>query len=98
MSRLLFAAARGARIEYKLWGTDKWAEKEAWGLSDTTEYRIHPKDAHLQYGPISTALRNPEWSFLDRSLCRRIAMEFSTEEHACWWLDSESELHSPYSC
>ena len=44
MSRLLFAAARGARMQRS--AASDW------------EYRIHPDDAHLQYGPISTALRN----------------------------------------
>jgi hypothetical protein len=64
MSRLLFAAARGARIERShfkypyawepsriIWVTD---------LDNTDcdyDYRIHPKDEALQYGPISTALR-----------------------------------------
>lgn len=43
MSRLLFAAARGARMQRS--AASDW------------EYRIHPDDAHLQYGPISTALR-----------------------------------------
>ena len=38
--RLLFASARGARIQIFV-----------------AETRIHPDDAHLQYGPISTALR-----------------------------------------
>jgi hypothetical protein len=45
MSRLLFAAARGARI--------KWMN----GTLQPVPYYIHPDDAHLQYGPISTALR-----------------------------------------
>lgn len=27
------------------------------GLNMTYNYRIHPNDSHLQYGPISTALR-----------------------------------------
>lgn len=56
MSRLLFAAARGARIEVRY--------EKYWSLAlsvrvidDLFNYRIHPDDAHLQYGPISTALR-----------------------------------------
>jgi hypothetical protein len=56
MSRLLFAAARGARIEagYK----DTWVPAIAVYLADVfADYRIHPDDEHLQYGPISTALR-----------------------------------------
>lgn len=57
MSRLLFAAARGARIQ-------AWAGELGWRVthlfgpwSYDDGNRIHPDDAHLQYGPISTALR-----------------------------------------
>ena len=61
MSRLLHAAARGARVqrEQKLMtGTKTWWQHVPlqWGLD--YELRIHPDDAHLQYGPISTALRD----------------------------------------
>lgn len=55
MSRLLFAAARGARIEF--FSHDVWLEKELWEFLPASVYRIHPDDSHLQYGPISTALR-----------------------------------------
>ena len=56
MSRVLFAAARGARIE---WQTVYGAWKVADDIDVTQSYpqRIHPADEHLQYGPISTALR-----------------------------------------
>ena len=58
MSRLLFAAARGARIEseYHNWsnGGNDWREAD---LNRLVGSRIHPDDEHLQYGPISTALR-----------------------------------------
>ena len=56
MSRLLFAAARGARID--VWYQCKWVSAIAVRtVDDLYNYRIHPDDAHLQYGPISTALR-----------------------------------------
>lgn len=58
MSRLLFAAARGARIQ--TWGSTirKWFEVTDMHLIDEADGdRIHPDDAHLQYGPLSTALR-----------------------------------------
>ena len=56
MSRLLHAAARGARIEDD--GVGAWSESRFVHLvGGDWEYRIHPDDAHLQYGPISTALR-----------------------------------------
>ena len=56
MSRLLFAAARGARIEagYK----DTWVPAIAVYLADVfVDIRIHPDDEHLAYGPISTEVR-----------------------------------------
>ena len=60
MSRLLHAAARGAKIQ------TKWVDSgEQWQttgqlvlVDDMRYYRIHPADADLQYGPISTALRD----------------------------------------
>lgn len=59
MSRLLFAAARGARVEM-LNPFNKWCPcvdvgKLRWRPE---KCRIHPKHKHLQYGPISTALRD----------------------------------------
>ena len=55
MSRLLFAAARGARIEKPCSKT--WVETQFVFTSFDHWQRIHPEDEHLQYGPISTALR-----------------------------------------
>ena len=81
MSRLLFAAARGARIE---WQTVYGAWKVADDIDVTQSYpqRIHPDDAHWQYGPISTELRkmaedsswNSSWG---RYIARAFADEFS---------------------
>jgi hypothetical protein len=50
MNRLLHACARGARVK----GLDGeyYTTESAVGLDN-----IHPDDEHLQYGPISTALR-----------------------------------------
>lgn len=58
MSRLLFAAARGARIQTDY--RDCWIAAAYIPAGDYAEYyfRIHPDDEHRQYGPISTALRN----------------------------------------
>lgn len=59
MNRLLFAAARGARIvalDRNLgWIASSHAPLEL--SNDKRPYRIHPDDEHLQYGPISSALR-----------------------------------------
>ena len=35
-----------------------WIPAVAVRTDDMYKYRIHPADAHLQYGPISTALRD----------------------------------------
>ena len=63
MSRLLHAAARGARIQSQ-WRDahtptyQEWQTNNQFVFIDTMRhYRIHPNDEHLQYGPISTALR-----------------------------------------
>lgn len=56
MSRLLFAAARGARIQVS-YGKNVREPDCVW-LKSSIPYRIHPDDEHLQYGLISTALRH----------------------------------------
>jgi hypothetical protein len=84
MSRLLYAAARGARIQCEDYGVWSTVFAVFFGKTKYT-YRIHPEDAHLAYGPVSTALRemaedvvwNGDWaSFLAGS----IANEFT--EHS----------------
>ena len=58
MSRLLHAAARGARIQSRWVDGTQWQTTGQFMFVDgMRRYRIHPDDAHLQYGPISTALR-----------------------------------------
>ena len=60
MNRLLFAAARGAKIE-KTNDDGVFRETISAPLGSRQDsvysWRIHPDDEHLQYGPISTALR-----------------------------------------
>jgi len=65
MSRLLHAAARGARIQAldKNLGAILSSHAPLELSNDKRPYRIHPDDAHLQYGPISTALRKNAESF-----------------------------------
>ena len=55
MSRLLHAAARGAKIQVMY--QRGWIPAVVVRTDDIYKYRIHPNDAHLAYGPISTALR-----------------------------------------
>ncbi len=59
MSRLLFAAARGARIQVSAFTkvSPLWYPTKKWSAMHESVLRIHPDDAHLAYGPISTALR-----------------------------------------
>lgn len=69
MSRLLFAAARGARIQL----FNKWRGKwDTVGMvtiaAQGDTFRIHPEDAHLGYGPVSTALRKQSESDVPASL------------------------------
>ena len=83
MSRLLHAAARGARIEglYQRGWIPVFAVRTD-GLTDGQyKYRIHPDDEHLQYGPISTALlklaEDDSWNpSEERSLAIAVARQF----------------------
>ena len=54
MSRLLFAAARGARIQVS--SGKNVREPDSLWLKSSIPYRIHPDDEHLQYGPFSSDL------------------------------------------
>jgi len=68
MDRLLFAAARGARsqtlvdVQGKCMCTNcgtinTFESMDRMTLDENMQLVIHPKDEHLQYGPISSALR-----------------------------------------
>ena len=83
MSRLLHAAARGARIEglYQRGWIPVFAVRTD-GLTDGQyKYRIYPDDEHLQYGPVSTALlklaQDDSWNpSEERSLAIAVARQF----------------------
>ena len=79
MSRILFAAARGARIQVMY--RKGWIPAVAVRTDDIYKYRIHPADAHLGYGPISTALlklaQDDSWNpSEERSLAIAVARQF----------------------
>ena len=91
MSRLLHAAARGAKMQTK-W-VDSGAQWQTTGqlvlVDDMRYYRIHPADEHLQYGPISTALRemaetckhSSSWAgFLATSAANEYTMYFDSRQ------------------
>ena len=79
MSRILFAAARGARIQVMYQRV--WIPAVAVRTDDIYKYRIHPADAHLGYGPISTALlklaEDDSWNpSEERALALAVARQF----------------------
>ena len=91
MSRLLFAAARGARIEkpYRdhpvIWVETKFVLTTIGHLN-----RIHPADEHLQYGPISTALRGVALT----GECDRVDIPYFTflmEREGNYWESTEDQ-------
>ena len=89
MSRLLHAAARGARIE---WQTVYCAWKVADDIDVTQSYpqRIHPDDAHLAYGPISTASRGVALT----GECDRVDIPYFTfliEREDNYWESTEDQ-------
>jgi len=102
MSRLLFAVARGARIQYRSPIDRDWKESafRLWpSLHDCKTadslYRIHPDDVHLQYGPISTALREvaltddcdgADIPYIEVTLLREEGHFSSSEEQRCVFL------------
>lgn len=92
--RLRFALARGARIEEEVLFAP--SNKTCWirwradnPLVVGSLLRIHPADVHLEYGPLSTALRNlaiyggqVDWTGLDRAAMLMLNYEFLDEsEH-----------------
>ena len=82
MSRLLFAAARGARIQSRWVDGTQWQTTGQFVFVDGMRYyRIHPDDAHLQYGPVSTALlklaEDDSWNpSEERALAIAVARQF----------------------
>ena len=82
MSRLLHAAARGARIQSRWVDGTQWQTTSQFMFVDGMRYyRIHPDDAHLQYGPISTALlklaEDDSWNpSEERALALAVARQF----------------------
>ena len=54
--RIAFAFARGARVQY--FYQLRWEEALSLNKSSSYEWRIHPADEWMQYGLLSTMLRN----------------------------------------
>ena len=91
MSRLLHTAARGARIQGRyVDDMPQWhTVRKIYLVEDLPYQRIHPDDEHLQYGPVSTVLREmAEDHALWKSKCWKwsIAIAAANEFNVC--LDS----------
>lgn len=55
IQRLKHAWARGARIQFQWF--DEWRDDGRGTFPPNGFLRIHPADAHLEYGPLSSMLR-----------------------------------------
>jgi hypothetical protein len=92
-SRLLHAAARGARIQNQS-AFDQWYDSDYLWFTDPdfeNEYRIHPDDEHLAYGPISTALREAasEGRRWDLTGLIGTMAHAAGNYHGPWWMEPE---------
>lgn len=89
LQRLKFALARGARIQCNSQqGHADWTSVENPSWFNWVNYRIHPDDAHLEYGPLSSALREDSMYFgTDITPYLVAAMEYI--EEICWRSDPE---------
>ena len=95
LQRLKFAWARGARLQVQIKPEfdrgDEWS-REYNCPSSTADmnlarynWRVHPKDEDLQYGPLSTALREMA---LYRTLFDRWTVERCYQDAACKLVES----------
>jgi hypothetical protein len=93
MSRLLHAAARRARIEAEWKGV--WSGVAGIHFVPEFNYRIRPDDAHLAYGPISTALRevaltgdcdDADIPYIRITMLKEDGYSDSTEDQRCVFL------------
>ena len=93
MSRLLFAAARGARIQEYNASYDTWFDMDTSLplLHDLTDdYRVNPFDEALQYGPISTALR--EYAYRGEGDYPYTYMTVVNAPQGSWWMRTDDSL------
>ena len=96
MSRLLFAASRGARVQVQLGPDRGWINSTQLTWHDDCVYRIHPDQLEFQYGPISTALREMAASGkAPATLSGLLAREAYEYE---WVYPEAGEDHDNYTC
>jgi hypothetical protein len=94
--RLLHAAARGARVQYRYfderdWWTTYCLDTNKGSAAPDCVYRIHPDDEHLAYGPISTALREAasEGRRWDLTGLIGTMAHAAGNYHGPWWMEPE---------
>ena len=101
-TRIKFAFARGARLQFRRLQDEKdwWYPSRTLSPDAVTvEYRIHPDDEHLQYGPVSSALRemaeNGMFCEIDigfaglavtGNVCEAYDFAFASSTHRSLWL------------
>jgi len=92
---ILMAAARGARIQVLC---DDWEEDRCvmvWDLQQPQQdYRIHPDDMHLMYGPISSALREASTvPYIESKQLPHFLSAIAIDYYAQPWVGYDSDLH-----
>ena len=96
MSRLLFAAARGARIQSRWVDGTQWKTTVQFRFDDGMRYyRTHPDDAHLAYGPISTALREMAETCTHSSLWAGFLATSAANEYTMYFDSRQGEPDYP---
>ena len=90
--RIAFAFARGARVQY--FYQIRWEEALSHNKSSSYEWRIHPSDEHLQYGPVSSRVRAAALSqpFRD-AVQEQYGLEFVAELSGIYPRDFNDEDH-----
>ena len=96
--RLLYAAARGARLQSRAFG--EWAtvsladafSDQIWNLHQ----RIHPEDNELQYGIFSTEIRKMVYNAAERSKYLDFAFKEIREYEENWIFEFKDIEHREF--
>lgn len=93
-NRILFAAGRGARVQtLYTFPNAHWGAVQGIRTDGFYDYRIHPDDEHLAYGPVSSALR--AWAFLQEAHPDYVAATrcIADDYEYRWSMTYKDELH-----
>lgn len=99
INQLLMAAARGARVQRRDWNGGYWELAYLSHLpyaATPYEYRIHPSDDHLRFGPVSAALREaavepPEKTEYFDPILRAYINRFKYSDEVYMWADTQTQ-------